>query len=604
MLRITLDLSKFIAVRPKDSISVSYLSLVSVVPGSGYDLVRVTKEHNHFYLYLPAVHTGKHARDPPSILPGSDQSNERWKEAFKELVNYKRPATASSAGCILHVIVYEIVSSSIPSESLVVPGLGNKPLGEWETYAMQNKPELANVSPNTALEKLGYDSLSTVRTGQAKVAIQYLATMALNQKAVLVKLEDYTNSNESQGLIELQLERITEIMGIQVPNHDQFMKQVAVPDPGLDHTPGQYLKLFEKAHDVVYRDYVNEYVKMFPPIPGWDEGGRHGKKSSALDSKEKKERFASTCGLRYTSNPLNNQIESRERLGTDVPASVSLHQPITSIDGDIQVPIGFYYKQPVNPQFISEYYHQTYLGAILDNLCAHEGITMEQFAQTVHGTLDMLKPTGVMNPDYTLSPMFLLMLRITGFFFTHLNTNFRYRSDFAIETDGQKTRILLREDTSRDLLMGLNSEDCDGMDMAAQTLMWIVWTGIENVENHKFQTDPLYQLLTTVSRTKKKFGSWTHGGLAALQRLLFHYIPLRIDGALTKQFPGEPDEMPRIRIDDLDSKSNSSGGVEHGKLFLKSSEMGKFVGHRWGILLPTTTVIDALCDCFGNEDRL
>lgn len=607
MLRITLDLSDFISKQPKDSIGVSYLSLVSVVPGSGYGMVRVTKKNDHFYLYIPAVHEGKNARDPPAILPGAGTINERWKEAFEALAGYKRPADASSAGCILHIIVYAIVSSSVPNESLTIPGLGNKPLGEWETYALQNKTELTGVSPAKALEELGYDTLSTVRIGQAKISIPALAKWALlgGQLRLSTPLEDYTNTEDVQGYLNLKGEYIKEYEGIQIPiESERIVQQVSLETP--EYTIEKYQKLLLESRRVVYQDYVNEYVKMFPPIPGWSDEGRKKEKGelTQLVLKKKKARFAQTSstGLKYSSDPTTDQIVDRERLGTDVPATVSLHQPITSIDGDIPVPIGFYYKQPVDPQFISEYYHQTYLGSMLANVCAHEGITVEQFAQAMHTMFDLMKTTGVANPDYSLSPMFLLALRISGMFFTH--NNFRYRSDFALETSGIRTRILLREDTSRDLLMGLNSEDCDGMDMATQTIMWIVWTGVENVANPKLQSDPLYQILTSLSGTKKKFGGWAHEGLSALQRLLFHYTPLSIDGALTRQFPGEPNEMPRIRIDDLDDVTSKMDPKEVRKLFLKSSEMGKFVGHRFGILLPTMTAIDALCDCFRNEDRL
>jgi hypothetical protein len=601
-------------VRPPNSPSVSFISLVAVVPGSSYNVVKVTPASDHFYIYLPAVDDkASPGNDHVCIFPAQTKENYAWAKEVDycvdccEIDGYK---TIHCEKSILHIITYETVSDPTPMDTSGAQASASteKPLGEWESYALKN-----NSSVNS-LQKLGYETLGTVRVGQARVSIAELAKTAVakgNQggsSTVTLPLMDFTDNPQERGSVELTLEYVDHIdypdshldtvnRVLQSPTTWEAVEACAKVTPLF--TQAGYETLVHSAEKEVYVDYVEAYVKMFPPVRKNYSGG------GTVTSQE----FAATArSLGYTVS--TDDIHIPTPLEASAPNITAMHAPVTSVDGDLFMPMGFYYKEPVAREFISDR-HESYLGSIMDSICQHVGTKSETVARIVHDWLDTDAKGTVPDAAKYCTIEMLACIRIFGLFLTHLNTTFRYRADFSNGNPKQEgdAGVKIREDTSNDLIIGMNSEDCDGFDKAVQTVCFIVRTGMSGWYPDWVERDRLQGCLSSVARQfqgsffMSDIGGWDHKGLDAFQRLLFYYTPLSLVGATTMAFPNDrsSSSMPQIRVKDLDYLQNESP-EEVKKLHYTTAEMGQLECHRWSILLPFQTVIDSLVLCTSKED--
>lgn len=586
MLRIQVNIKD--VKRAPNSLSVSTICLASVVPGSGYSLVRVTPKEDHFYLYLPAVHDTKTSRDIACLLPSANPASAHWPEAAESCVRYERPSGTTSHGCVLHIIAYETVSNAQP-EADVRKVKGDKDLGAWEQYATSANPE--------ALKRLALDGLATVRIGQAKVSICDLALAIVKDGtgSVSVPLLDFSDVPMQRGNIQLDLQDIKSLIwnGKPVDRANQYLQTLdrqawffKVSQEGSAYNLEHYLALNEESQPTA-KEYLNHYLRMFPRITGGD-----------LDE--------TAAGSLHFSHESGN-VQLGGRLKAAIPRIVTTHAPIAYVDGDLVMPMHYYYRRPVNPDFITQYFHSNYLQAMLDSVCYHFGTTSDQLAQIINAYLDE-RPVKA-----HCSLEVLAALRIVVFFITHLNTTFRYRLDFSVgkgtvEKDGDYA-VRMREDTSRDVDMGLNSEDCDGLNHAIHTIIYILWKGISGINNELLGRDVLFQVLmqsaAKLRETSLDFGSWPTAGLKAVQRLLFYYLPLSLMGLVVKSFPGGDSKtgagIPQVFIRSLDHLSEASA-EELAKLHYTSGEFPEMIAHAWSCMLPVQTVIDALVECIKHED--
>lgn len=628
MLRVHLNIKD--VVRQSDSPSVSFLSLAAIAPGTPFNVVKVLPSKNHFYIYLPSVNDHpKPYDDETCIFPAEYEINYNWPRELSDVVcepcDERGPVHCTDS--ILHIVVYETVSDPTPVDTTNgAATTGGKPLGEWEAYALENNPRLqssasaSESSKLSALKKLGYDNLATVRVGQARISIVELAKMYLLSQPIAAKdsplpsvtipLMDTTDQPQTRGKIELTIEpnyyfewagQPMDCVNEYLARGDvqQRVEEMAGKIPTF--TQKSYEMLIRNAEQNVYYDYVEEYVKMFPPV----------RKHSASMADEE---FAVTGShpLGYTASS-GDEVTIVGRLRAAAPNITAMHAPVTSVDGDLYMPMGFYYREPIARAFISDR-HEEYLGPILDMVCKHFGTTSEEVAKIVHAWLDKV-PRETPVVAKSLSLKMAACIRIFGLFVTHLNTTFKYRTDFSDGNPRQEgdAGVRIREDTSNDLLNGMNSEDCDGMDKAVQAICFIIRTGdadgLSSTQTWR-EHDRLVKCLDLVADKYRgnffqgDIGGWDHPGLDAFQRLLFYYTPLSLVGATTMNFPNDRTPvggMPRINVDDLD-QLGTAPPEEIKKLYYATGEMGQLECHRWSILLPFQTVVDSLVLCIDKED--
>lgn len=332
------------------------------------------------------------------------------------------------------------------------------------------------------------------------------------------------------------------------------------------------------------------------------------------------------------------------RLKASASSVLRKHQPIVSIDGDLKIPINYYYSRPIARGIINKEYTENYLVSIANIICAHNGVDPLEFARIINVALDnshgelkdridlvdiergvlsgvdekivcvSMKRTGDYETFFTndevtgkmithhaeiLEPVakqpgikLLACWRMFVQWLTHLNSTIKYRLDYYLgsrsstggsnkddddnnnvfdddEVEMWDSFIKLREDTSRDIDMGLNSEDCDGFNKTTHTIIFIVLMGRKDLPNaHKASGDRMWKVwsdtmkyvnnlndenkrreeeegiadgdnsnsglvngLKRYSPIFEKMGGWDSPLLRAFQRLLMYYTPLSLIGS-------------------------------------------------------------------------
>src|SRR6185312_68515 len=391
----------------------------------------------------------------------------------------------------------------------------------------------------------------------------------------------------------------------------EWLEKTAAIQP--EYNLEQYTRTNSKVYHLLKDHYLEYYRKMFPVTRTTEAMVLNAPSDNGNNLTDYDQTTASPLFFKYSSKESEVRLENEkvqgptigQRLKPAIPRISRAHAPITTINGDLPVPMHFYYKRPVDPGFISKYLHQRYVVAINRSVCGHYNTNPSEVARRINEHLDRRPVSPYCSVE------FVACLRIFDDVITHLNTAFRYRSDFVVgkgtvDQDGDFL-VRLREDTSTDLDMGLSWEDCDGLVRSLFTLIYIIQSGVQGVENPHLKNDRLFSLMfgsNGGSSSQRKFGGWTDDCLNAFQRLLFYYTPLSLLGLVINKFPGEDAQggVARVNISDMGNLQNEKK-EEVKKLYYAPGEFDDFIAHAWSIALPFTKVLDSVVQCIEMEDR-